>query len=115
MRAQNFEDGGHETEGNCWRICVHLNPEREKLTNSILCFFFVMTDHTSARYAPSQPQEALAALPKSSRAVVAVGGPGMHSNTREQNQTWLCEHIHCAYLLSCAHPRSPAGLNFENM
>lgn len=25
---------GHETEGDCWRICVHLNPEREKVTDS---------------------------------------------------------------------------------
>lgn len=36
-------DEGHETEGDCWRICVHLNPEREKVTDSrnfLLLFLF---------------------------------------------------------------------------
>lgn len=44
-------DEGHETEGDCWRICVHLNPERENVTNSHHYFLLLSTDHTSVRYA----------------------------------------------------------------
>lgn len=52
-------DEGHETEGDCWRICVHLNPERENVTNSHHYFLLLSTDHTSVRYAlplPATPE-----------------------------------------------------------
>ena len=89
---------GHETEGDCWRICVHLNPEREKVTDShrnfLLFIFYFLTDHTSVRYAPL-PSSSAAPLGlwqhcerrfKSPRVVLVVVVEGWgHSHTQEWN------------------------------
>lgn len=32
LREENL-GGGEDTQGDCWRICVHLNPERERETD----------------------------------------------------------------------------------
>lgn len=33
LREENLEVRDKDTQADCWRICVHLNPERE-VTNS---------------------------------------------------------------------------------
>lgn len=111
-------DKGHETEGDCWRICVHLNPEREKVTDShrnfqlfFFFFFFRLTDHTSVRYALPLHIHPLGLWQHCERCFkepqCGGGGDGWRrrvgafSHPRVKYQ--LCEHTHCAYLLAYAH------------
>lgn len=122
---------GHETEGDCWRICVHLNPEREKVTDShrnsfqLFFSFFFLTDHTSVRCAPPplpppsfQPHWGSGSSVKDALRAPEwwwwrrVGqGLGAFSHPRVKYQLWLCEHTHCAYLLAYAHTHCRADLN----
>lgn len=44
------EDGGQETESDCWRICVHFNPERK---GDQLDSFFICQTTTASTMPPS--------------------------------------------------------------
>lgn len=110
-----------DTEGDCWRICVHLNPEREKVTDFLIfCFFlFFLFDrpHQCPLCPPPRsPTEALAALWKMLLEPQTGGSGGWRggafSHPRVKYQLWLCEHTHCAYPLAYAHTRCRADLNF---
>lgn len=128
--GRKTRDDGHKTEGDCWRICVHLNPEREKVTNShrnfllFFSFFFFLTDHTSVCYALPLPTPLELWMHcercfKSPRVVVVVvvsvedgegGRWGAFSHPRVKYQLWLCEHTHCAFLLANAHTHCQGNL-----
>lgn len=104
--------------GDCWRICVHLNPEREKVTNSSFCHFscfsfLSMTDHASVRHdnppltpsshSPGPPpcwwgSVKVATETRSGGSAGRRGGEEMaaFSHPRVKCQLWLCEHTHCA-------------------
>lgn len=50
------EDGEHETESDCWRICVHLNPER-KGDQFDSFFFSSICQTTTASTVPPPPSQ----------------------------------------------------------
>lgn len=107
-------DEGHETEGDCWRICVHLNPEREKVTNSHHNFllFCRQTTPVSATPSPYQPHwSSSGAVKDDSRAPGVVMMAGQVSHPRVKYQLLRREHAHCAYLIA-TYTHCRADLNY---
>lgn len=108
--GQNTWDEGDETEGDCWRICVHLNPEREKVTDSHRNFqlFSFLTDHISVFYAlPLQAPLGLwqhcERCFKSPRVVVVVVSGGILTPKSEISAVALWAYTLCLSVSLCAH------------
>lgn len=91
------EDGDHETESDCWRICVQLNPER-KGDQFDSFFFFPSVRPQQHLLCPLPTPLALSLTPQSCSLVLVVkgwvsGGWGVGTDTpgrRSAVARWAC-------------------------
>lgn len=98
---------GHEKEGDCWRICVHLNPEREKVTDSHRNFQLFLTDHTSALPLPAP----LGLWEHCERCFKSPSDGGWgHSHTQEGNISCGFMSIHTVLMLASTQTQARADL-----
>lgn len=72
--AGRSEDGEHETESDCWRICVRLNPERKGDQFDSLFIFFKYVRPQQRPLRPLPTPLALSLTLQGSRLVVVVSG-----------------------------------------
>lgn len=108
-------DGEHETESDCWRICVHLNPERKGDQFDSFFFFFQSVRPQQHPLCPLPTPLALSLTLQSSRLVVVVrewvsGGWGVGLDTPGGNISGGFVSMRTVLIcyLACTHARKHA-------